>query len=153
MQEAVSPGTCLNRIRDQIDWYDAKACWNHKRFRTLQAVVIVLSALTPLLLAVGLIFSPVQPRWDRYVLALLPILVSVGATVFTALLTTFKYQETWVQYRDTCERLRRERMLYESGAGEYSEAGSPERLLARRAEEIMAGEGAVWLSLMSERSE
>jgi hypothetical protein len=149
MPDQMSPLPYAGRIDEQIEWYDAKACWNQLRYKRLQATIIVLSALTPLLLAGNLLFVPVEPRWDHYVLILLPIVVSVAATVVAATLTTFKYHDNWVQYRETCERLRREQFLYESKANDYARAPHPERLLARHAEEIMAGENAKWRAFVS----
>lgn len=139
-------GSYMKRFEDQIDWYDGKATWNHDRYRRFQASAVVLSGLTPLLLAVNLLFVGIENRWDQYLLTLLPIIVSVGATVSVALLTTFKYREKWTQYRDTCERLRREQALFEANAGDYTRSRSPERLLAERAEGIMAGENTSWLT-------
>lgn len=135
----------LLRLDEQVDWYDRKATFNQRAYKRLQAIAVVLGAMTPLLLALNLTLMPVAPRWDQWLLTLLPIVVSVAATVASSFLTTYKYRDNWLQFRDTCERLRRERALYEAGVAVY---GGPDAFIAfvERCEGIMAGENEVWLA-------
>ena len=83
-----------DRYRDQVKWYGGKARDQQKRYRFFQWSVIVLSAVTPVLVAID---SDVT-YWPAVVIS---ALVAIG----TSALKTFKYQENWINYRTTAETL------------------------------------------------
>ena len=70
------------RYYPQIKWYDMKAISNQKIYKTLQWIVIILAAVTPVLVAIG-------ENWERWVAVVISALVAIG----TSVLKTFKYQE------------------------------------------------------------
>ncbi len=53
MNEGESNPYLQSRYRHQVHWYDKKAIWNHRAYTVLQTVLIVLSAITPILIAIG----------------------------------------------------------------------------------------------------
>ena len=89
------------RYENQIDWYDKKSMWNQKMYRYFQWSVIILATITPVLVAI----APEKTRWLTVTIA---ALVAIGTTI----LKTFKYQENWINYRTTCETLRKEIHFY-----------------------------------------
>ena len=62
-----------------------------------------------------------------------------------------QYQENWISYRSTCERLRAERFLYLSRAGPYS-GGGGDALLAARVEGLVSQENAAWVAQRDDAS-
>jgi hypothetical protein len=55
-----------------------------------------------------------------------------------------QYQQNWINYRATCERLKHEKFLYLSRAGPYADALEPDVLLAERVESLVSQEHAAW---------
>ena len=122
-----------DRYRDQIDWYDREAIKNQGRYRIFQKAVIVLSAITPVLIATG--FD--QARWPA-------VAISAIVAILTSMLKAFKYQENWIDYRTTCETLRKEIHFYRARADAYKEE-DPESLFVQRVESLISRENTMWL--------
>jgi hypothetical protein len=66
--------------------------------------------------------------------------------ILTAGLKAFKYQENWINYRTTCETLRKEKYFYEAGLGEYASAEDKEALFVDRVESLISRENTMWVS-------
>jgi hypothetical protein len=133
------------RYYDQTNWYDTKSLWNQKWYRRLQWGLIVFSAMTPVLIAIdwGLPTYPLL-RW-------VPIITSVFVAILASALKTFKFQENWINYRTTCETLKKEIQFYEAGIGEYANAEDKEALFVERVENLISRENTLWLSVHKEQ--
>ena len=136
-----------DRYQDQVQWYDAKASQNQKTYRRFQWALIGLSTVTPALVGLqaefviaGVSHSPA-------------IYTSVAVAVLTASLKTFKFQENWINYRTTCETLRKERHLFDAGLQGYG--GNPDReaLFVNRVEALISQENTLWLSVQEKQEE
>ncbi|MBN2131802.1 MAG: DUF4231 domain-containing protein [Sedimentisphaerales bacterium] len=123
------------RYEDQINWYDKKSIWNQKLYRYFQWSVIVLAAVTPVLVAI----APDTNRWPAVIVA---TLVAIG----TGGLKTFKYQENWINYRTTCETLKKEIHFYRAGLGDYRESEDREALFIERVESLISRENTMWIT-------
>lgn len=123
------------RYEDQINWYDKKSVWSQKMYKRFQGAVIVLSAITPILVAIGVD----EARWPAVVIS---ALVAIGTTS----LKTFKYQENWINYRTTCETLRKEIHFYKAGVSDYKDTGDAEALFIERVEALISRENTMWLT-------
>ena len=121
------------RYEDQVNWYDKKAIGNQKVYRFYQTTLIFLSAVTPVLVAIK------ETRWSAIVIS---VLVAIGITI----LKTFKFQENWINYRTTCETLKKEIYLYQARIGEYKTAKTPEDLFVERVESLISRENTIWLT-------
>ncbi len=130
------------RYEDQINWYDKKSIWNQKMYRRFQWTVIVLSAITPVLVAI----MPEATRWPAVVIS---ALVAIGTTS----LKTFKYQENWINYRTTCETLKKETHFYKAGVGDYKDIDDREALFVERVEALISRENTMWLTAHRPRTE
>ena len=138
-QEAFSQ-YLTDRYADQIGWYDRKAAENQRIYRWLQWSVVVLAAITPILIEFGA-SSPFGEDF-RHV----PTLTSAIVAILTAGLSTFKYQEHWINYRTTCETLRKEKHFYDAGLGDYRAADDREALFVDRVESLISRENTMWVS-------
>jgi hypothetical protein len=128
------------RYEDQIKWYDAKSMLNQKRYRRLQWSTIILSALTPVLIAVdfGL------PEYSY--LTWISVVTAVIVAILTSALKTFNYHENWINYRTTCETLKKEIYLYNAGIGDYTNAKDKEALFVDRVESLISRENTLWIT-------
>jgi len=128
--DAASPA--WERLEQQIAWYDRESTQSQRWFKGLKVVQIVTAAAIPVAAAAS---------------APLTLLGAGGAliVVLEGLQQLQQYQENWITYRSTCERLRAERFLYLSRAGPYA-AGDGEALLAARVEGLVSQENAAWVA-------
>jgi hypothetical protein len=121
------------RLEEQIEWYDRKSQANQRWFKRLKIGQIVTAAAIPF--AAGLS----APVW---------VAGGGGAliVVLEGLQQLQQYQQNWIAYRATCERLKHERFLFLAAAGAYANEEDPEVLLAERVEGLVSQEHAAWVS-------
>jgi len=123
----------LERLEDQINWYDRKSNYSQRAYKGLKVIEIVAAALVPL--AAGL-------HLPAAVTGSLGVLIAV----LEGLLQLNQYQHNWISYRSTCETLKHEKFLYLATAGPYSTAATAHALLAERIESLVSQEHAKWTS-------
>jgi len=123
----------LERLEDQINWYDHKSNYSERAYKGLKVIEIVAAALVPL--AAGL-------HLPAAVTGSLGVLIAV----LEGLLQLNQYQHNWISYRSTCETLKHEKFLYLATAGPYSTASNAHALLAERIESLVSQEHAKWAS-------
>ena len=127
----------LQRLEDQIDWYDKKSLHSQRRFKMLKATQLLAAALIPALAPLN-----VYPA----------VLASLGAAIIV--LEGFQqlnqYQQNWSSYRSTCESLKHEKFLFLAEAGPYAQVERPVALLADRIEGLISQEHAKWVSAREE---
>ncbi len=121
----------LRRVRDQIGWYDRKSRYNQLWFKALKVCQIVTAAAIPV--------AATSSVPDYFVGAAGALIV-----VLESLQQLQQYQQNWITYRATCERLKHENFLYLAGAGSYASAADPDALLAERVEGLVSQEHAAW---------
>ena len=129
-----------SRYLKQIDWYARKARENQKKYYVLQWSLLILAAMTPVLIEFG------QSELVGKSFGHLATLTSVIVAILTAALKTFKYQENWINYRTTCETLKKEKYFYDAKIGEYQSADSKEALFVERVESMISRENTLWIS-------
>jgi len=140
MNEEAFSKYLTERYQDQIDWYDRKAARNQTIYRKLQWSVVVLAAITPVLIELDLDDLIIEGLGHA------PTLTSAIVAILTAGLSTFKYQENWINYRTTCETLRKERHFYDAGVGDYRTTDDREALFVDRVESLISRENTMWVS-------
>ena len=130
------------RYQDQVDWYDRRAQAMKRSYDRVQKLVIVLAALTTIAAAVGTTVGTVGDvsKW-------VTVAISAFVTIFTALLNTFKYRETWLNYRGTFDALKREKSYYLAQVSGYRSTADREGLFVQRVEAILTRESAEWQSI------
>lgn len=131
----------LDRLEDQINWYDKKSQISQQYYKTLKIAQVVITALIPLVS----IFPIPQPQWVTAVLGLLVLVIE-------ALQQLNQYQQNWISYRATCESLKHEKYLYLAQAGPYENVHRPIAVLANRIEALISQEQAKWLSTQEQES-
>ena len=126
----------INRLDNQIAWYDTKSQLNKSRFTALRTAELVVAATVPSV--VGLITPDLMPlKFLAQVLSLLVVIIA-------GLLSLYRFQELWTDYRTTAESLRHEKFLYETKVKPY-DIDNPFPLLVQRVEIHISREHSVWL--------
>ena|SRR5271170_4680366 len=127
----------LDRLQDQIDWYDQKAGSNQKAFKRLKICTIAAAALIPALATVK---------------GLSPVTAGLGVliVILEGLQQTYQFHTNWISYRATCEALKHEKFLYLGKAGAYATAKDPHVLLAEQIESLVSQEHAKWASIQEQ---
>lgn len=130
------------RLNNQIDWYDRKSQYNQKRSQFLRILEILLAGFIPLLSGLG---------GENIVLfRIITGVLGVGVIIISGILSIFKFQENWLEYRSTCEMLKREKYLFETKTSPYN-SDNPLPLLVDRVESIILSENKNWLKYISEQ--
>jgi hypothetical protein len=133
----------LDRIRDQSSWYGRKARTSRSIFFTLKIVQILMAATIPVVAV-----ATAVPDIQRWVSATLGALIGI----VEAILQLGQYQQNWLLYRATREALRREDFLHAAKAGPYFAQANPDTLYVERADAIMSGETARWLTAQEQQA-
>jgi Protein of unknown function (DUF4231) len=128
------------RLEEQIAWYDRKASNARRSFQYLKVLQIVTAAIVPVVAAVH------APVW---------VVGGLGSliVILEGLQQVFQFQENWINYRSTCESLRRERAFFLARAGPYAGAARPLVLLVERTEGYASREHEKWVAAQEEAME
>jgi hypothetical protein len=129
----------VERLEDQISWYDRKSSSNQRIYKRIKVTEIVAAAVIP--------FLPALPipnvGWTAGALGVL-------ITVLEGLLHLNQYQQNWIAYRSTCESLKHEKYVYIAKASPYAGVADARALLAERVESLVSQEHAKWASAQPE---
>lgn len=101
----------MERLQDQIAWYDRKSMINQRYFKRIKMVEIAAAAIIPFL-------SAFSSRLTTWVTGGLGVLI----TVLEGVLHLNQYQQNWIAYRSTCESLKHEKYVYLGKASPYASA-------------------------------
>ena len=133
------------RYSKQMEYYSKASAKNQKKYRQFQWILIILSALAPVLAALNGIrfgFSDTAPVIN---LNIVVVIVSSIVAILTTGLKTFNYQELWTTYRATYEKLKPEIHYYDFNIGPYAVNGvDKESLFVTRIEGILDTEHTQW---------
>ena len=136
---ALAPDPIMERLEDQINWYDRKSISCMRWYKRLKISEIASAAIIPFLAASSI------PR-AVYVTGALGVLV----TVFEGMLQLNQYHENWIRYRSTCESLKHEKYIYLANAGPYANVEKTRALLAERVESLVSQEHAKWATVQQQ---
>ncbi len=129
------------RLDDQIDWYDGKSQGNQKWHKRLRLVEFVAAALIPFLAG----HVDEAGAWLPLTIGGLGVLVAVIAAV----LALYQFEKHWIEYRTTCESLRKEKYLFLTRTEPYNEDETESfHLLVQRAETFVSSENTNWAQYM-----
>jgi hypothetical protein len=121
----------MERLEDQINWYDRKSNYNQCVFKQAKVIEIVAAAVIPFISAARI---PLV-LWFTGGLGVL-------ITVLEGLLQLNQYQQNWIAYRSTCESLKHEKFVYLGKASPYEDVNDAHALLAERIESLVSQEQA-----------
>lgn len=125
------------RVDDQINWYSKSSQKAKFYFKLFKIVEICAAASIPIIAGFGAALIPVN-----LIVALLGGLIAI----LSALVSLNKYQERWIEYRNTSEALKREKFLFLTKAEPYDEQ-TPFRTFALRIESLISKENTNWVQI------
>ena len=136
-KEEINIRKYLDRLNDQIDWYDSKSQKYKKRYYRLTGICLVISASIPFLINLIVDF-----HWMTLVISALSV-INVIISGFESLNNN---HDLWTKYRITCENLKREKIFFETKTGPYTTDSTSQQLdlLVHRCEEYMGNENLYW---------
>ena len=134
------------RYKSEVDWYDKKSAFYKNWYRNFQFVLIILSSITPVLIGLN---QKENTEFNLFFWS--AIIISLLVAVITSLMKVFKFQENWINYRTTCETLKKEIYLYNAGIQEYGRTKDKPALFVERVESLISRENTLWL--MTHREE
>jgi len=137
----LAPDPTMERLEEQIGWYDLKSRSNMRWFKRIKTTEIVSAAVIPLLAVSHL------PR-----VAVATGILGVVITVLEGTLQLNQYHENWIRYRSTCESLKHEKYMFLASAGPYASVDRPRAVLAERVESLVSQEHAKWESVQGKDS-
>ena len=123
----------IERLEDQIAWYDRKSAAGQNAYKRIKVIEICAAALIPFVAASDV------PHIG-WVTGGLGVLI----TILEGLLNLNQYQQNWAAYRSTAEALKHEKFVFVAQASEYAAAENPRRLLAERIESLVSQEHTKW---------
>jgi hypothetical protein len=138
-QSAAGQDPVIDRLEDQISWYDRKSQSAQHTFKRIKVVEILSAAMIPFLAVLSF------PH-DKLVTAGLGVLI----TILEGLLHLNQYQQFWRMYRSTCEALKHEKYTYLANAGPYAGVADPRAALAERVETLVSQEHAQWSTVQQQ---
>ena len=126
----------LQRLDDQIAWYDGRSQKAQRAFKALKLASVVCALAVPIV-----------------ALSELPVFAAVlGALIaFAEILQQLnQYHANWITYRSTCEALKHEKYLHLANAGPYADPATALAVLADRIESLISQEHAKWIATANE---
>lgn len=130
----------IDRVEDQINWYSTKSQWNQKFYKRLKTAEIIFAALIPFLVN----YISANTGYYKAVVGLL----GISVTVISGILSLFRFQENWIDYRATAESLKHEKFLFLTRAEPYN-VENPYLLLVQRTERLISQENTKWSYYMT----
>ena len=135
------------RLQNQIDWYDRRSMDNQHTFKRLRKAEIFAAALVPFTSGLAASIPSIS-------LASLIItgLLGVGITIMASILALGHHQENWIEYRTTCESLKKEKFMFQTNVEPYN-GDDAFQLLVQRVETLVSKENTNWAQYMMKPQE
>ena len=124
------------RLKGQMDYYSKKSAKCRKEYYWMSAILIVINATIPIL-SLGIESTEIQ----KYIVAVL----GSAATIISSVMLLRKPKDLWIKYRSTNEKLKKEKILFETSSGKYKNGSEEEFILT--CEAIMESEHTAWEDL------
>ncbi|HAA17174.1 MAG TPA: hypothetical protein DCE41_37855 [Cytophagales bacterium] len=150
----VSEEDYLNkRLMDQMNWYDRKSIANQQKFKNYKAAEIILGAMIPLLIAFPDIKIPLgEGQQPLDLTSIIVASIGVAIVILGGLLSLNKYEENYVSYRTSAEKLKSEKWRYQTRTNPY-QANQRFDALVNNVEKILTEEHNAWVQYQQEEGE
>lgn len=144
----------INRLGDQIIWYDKKSAENKHRWEKYRRTIIILSASIPFL--VGLIGLTIEGKSYPYFDVGIKVLVGAAGVLIAVLEgfnSMYKSQEFYINYRVTTAQLQQEFSYFVGKGGDYAELEDIKAFskLVGNVEVILANENNRWAEVSRQK--
>ena len=147
MEDVIDIETYLiQRVDDQIKYFDSNAIQNQKMYRGLKGTAIFCNIFTTLTIALALISNIRVPMSIAALILSMVVLATYQIEEF------YNFGAKWEKFRLVAERIKSEKYLFLSSAGTYSsiDTDEKERVFIETIEGIIQGTDMSYFSLMIE---
>jgi hypothetical protein len=129
MENMTQPDAYLKqRWQTQRDYYSKQSARNKSWYQSLQLFIVLGAIAVPIILNI--------PEVPKLIATILSGLIAGAA----ALENVYRFGENWRTFRQTLEALKRERVLFETGAGAYRKSENSFYLFVERVESLIGEE-------------
>ena len=135
-----------DRYCNAIEWYDKKSISYKKYYVVFQALLLVFSSLTPVLIAID--FGITGYSYLKWVAVITAVIVAITSSS----LRIFKFHDNWTTYRSICETLKKEINFYNADIEEYMNCNNKESLFVSRVENLISKEHNLWKTYFKKES-
>ena len=132
------------RVKEQIDWYDHKSAWHKKWFMRMKIIETILALTIPFMTG----YITTEDIQLKVVVGFIGIIVAAIANI----ITLFKLQENWIEYRTVSESLKHEKFLFILKAGPYKSNYAFSDFV-ERFESYISKENTKWASYTESKNE
>ncbi len=131
------------RLEGEIAWYERKSSINKRNYYLVRLIEFLSAALIPFLIN----FLSNNTEMLKLAVEVLGIIVVIS----TSVISLFRFQELWTEYRTNAESLKHEKYLYLSSAPPYD---SPDKFktLVERVERLISSENSRWQEFTGARN-
>lgn len=143
------------RLDDQINWYSKKSSFCQKKHKLWQVIKVIAALLITTLSLWATKALPIETNDAvQYTFNMSHVIAILGALIvfIESFVKIFDYEKLWIQYRGTAERLKREKLLFQTGSKPYHTKDAF-ILLVQQCENIMEKEVQGWVELVNEKEE
>lgn len=142
------------RYEPEVEWYTKRGNREKWIYMFFQWGLIIMSALTPILITIGDFRAPKMPINVDVIqingFQICSITTAFLVAVLAAALKVFHFQENWLDFRATQEKLKTEIHLYTAKLGGYHSAKDARALFVSHVEGIIRNEIKGWGSRMQQ---
>lgn len=132
-----------DRVEDQINWYSEKSQWNQRWFKRLRVIELIFASLIPFLVS--------QITAETALLKVVVGSMGMCIAIISGLVSLYKFQENWIEYRTTAETLKHEKYLFLTGSAPYDSDDSFQSLVDR-IESLISKENSTWARNVNEKA-
>ncbi len=131
------------RVDEQIHWYSAKSRSNQIWFRVLRLFEIAFASASPFLVS--------QITADTPALKIIVGSMGVCVAVIAGIVSLYRFQENWIEYRATAESLKHEKFLFLTKSPPYDGENSFHAFVSN-VESRISKENTNWSGSVREKS-
>ena len=130
-----------NRVDGQIAWHSQKSQMYQSKFKNIKLLQLLCASILPFM--TGLSFLDSYVGYHKLALGFISVVIALSEGV----LSLFKYQDLWMQYRNTVELLKREKYQYTFKLGVYVNEENAFLNLVTMVENILSNQTDTWLKI------
>ncbi len=119
MSRVINSDGCVFKSDYTLKRFCQSVIWYSKKARQTKFFFFLFSSLTVILPTVATLLNSISGDSNYFKIAVTSI--SAATAILTSLLTLFKFQHKWIQFRSTAEELQTELSLFISESGAYSD--------------------------------
>jgi len=135
------------RLEDQLNYYRKRGASSKKFHSWIQLLIIIFSAIVPVIVNLPVVkLSDTVPNVWTLVATVFSLLIAI----LTGCVSFWKFGERWLDFRMTEELLKKEKFLYLTRSGDYSDESTAFTTLVERVENLISAEHSKFQQLARE---